>query len=105
MFLKTSGGPVRSIMWGDHLSLQHDLRDPLHAYFENPRSPAIELTMWPSRWVDPGGDADYRFVRKAPPVRLVAHGMVIVGLIYWLAVPWQLLMLVVRGNRSNDRRG
>ena len=29
LYLKTSAGPVRSIMWGEHLSLQHDLRDPL----------------------------------------------------------------------------
>jgi len=100
MYLNTSAGPVRSIMWGDHLSLQHDLRDPLRAYFADPHAPAIELTMWPSNWVDPGGNADYRFVRKPHPIRWIANAIVGVGLLFWIWLPVQIVMFVARGNRS-----
>ena len=103
MFLNTSAGPVRTIMWGDHLSLQHDLRDPLRSYFADAHAPAIELTMWPSNWVDPGGDADYRFVRKTHPLWWVVHTIIGVGLLYWIWLPVQLVRVAAQRNRAGDR--
>lgn len=94
LYLDTSAGRVRSIMWGDHLSLQRELRDPLHGYFENPHASAIDLTMRPSRWVDPGGTADNRLVRKSHPMRLVANALVGVGLLFWLWIPVQMVTAV-----------
>lgn len=99
MYLNTSVGPVRSIMWGDHLSLQRDLRDPLHSYFDDPRASAIELTMWPSWWTDPGGNADNRLVRRPHPIRMVANALVGVGLLFWIGIPVQLVMSGARRNR------
>ena len=96
LYLNTAAGPVRTIMWGDHLSLQRDLRDPLRAYFADAHAPAIALTMWPSRWVDPGGTADNRLERRAHPVRLAAHGIVIVGLLFWIWLPVQVARFFVR---------
>ena len=100
LYLNTSAGSVRTIMWGDHLSLQRELRDPLRRYFEGPNASAIELTMWPSRWVDPGGDADDRLVRKAHPMRLVANAIVGFGLLCWAWLPVQIVMFVARRNRG-----
>ena len=100
LYLNTSAGPVRTIMWGDHLSLQRDLRDPLHSYFDDAHASAIELTMWPSHWVDPGGTADNRLVRWPHPIRLVANAIVGVGLLCWIWVPAQMVMFVARRNRS-----
>jgi len=100
LYLNTSAGPVRAIMWGDHLSLQRDLRDPLRSYFGDPHASAIELTMWPSRWVDAGGTADNRLVRRPHPRRLVAHAIVGVGLLFWVWVPVQIVMFVARRSRS-----
>jgi hypothetical protein len=100
LYLDTSAGPVRTIMWGDHLSLQRELRDPLQSYFSDPQAPAIELTMWPSRWVDPGGTADNRLERRAHPMRLVAHAIVVVGLLFWIALPVQVVRFLTGRNRS-----
>lgn len=100
LFLNTSTGPVRTIMWGDHLSLQRDLRDPFHAYFAGAQAPAIALTMWPSRWVDPGGNAANRMVRRAHPVRLVANGLVVVGLLFWIWLPVQIVVVLARWLRA-----
>jgi hypothetical protein len=100
LYLNTSAGPVRSILWGDHLSLQHDLRDPLHAYFADPRASAIELTMRPSNWVDPGGEADSRLVRKAHPIRIATNAIVVLGLLCWIWLPVQIVRLVSRPNQS-----
>jgi hypothetical protein len=100
LYLNTSAGPVRTIMWGDHLSLQRDLRSPLQSYFRDPHAPAIELTMWPSRWVDPGGTADDRLVRRPHPIRLVANATVGAGLLFWLWLPVQVVMLVARRTDS-----
>jgi len=99
LYLNTSDGPVRTIMWGDHLSLQRDLRDPLHAYFADAHAPAIELTMWPSRWTDPGGSADNRLVRRPHPIRVVANVLIVVGLLLWIWLPVQIVMLAARGSR------
>ncbi|MEO7790428.1 MAG: hypothetical protein ABIX28_12735 [Vicinamibacterales bacterium] len=100
LFLNTSAGPVRTIMWGDHLSLQRDLRDPLRSYFADATAPAIDLTMRPSRWVDPGGTADNRVERRAHPIRLVANAIVGVGLLFWIWLPVQLVMLATRQHHS-----
>ncbi len=100
MYLNTAAGPVRTIMWGDHLSLQRDLQDPLRNYFADAHASAIDLTMWPSRWVDPGGTADNRLVRRPHPMRLVANAIVGVGLLFWIWLPVQMVMFVVRRNRS-----
>lgn len=91
LYLDTSAGPVRTIMWGDHLSLQRDLRDPLRAYFADAHAPAIDLTMWPSEWHDPGGTADNRLVRQPHPIRLVANAIIGAGLLVWLWIPVRLL--------------
>jgi hypothetical protein len=99
LYLDTSAGPVRTIMWGDHLSLQRELRDPLQSYFADPHAPAIELTMWPSRWVDPGGTADNRLERRSHPMRLVSHAIVVVGLLFWIWLPVQVVRLLTGRNR------
>jgi hypothetical protein len=99
LYLNTSAGPVRTIMWGDHLSLQRDLRDPLRSYFDDAHAAAIDLTMWPSRWVDPGGTADNRLGRRSHPIRLVTNAIVGVGLLFWIWLPVQIVMVVARRNR------
>jgi hypothetical protein len=100
LYLNTAAGPVRTIMWGDHLSLQRELRDPLQRYFGDAHASAIDLTMRPSRWVDPGGNADDRLVRKAHPMRLVASAIVVVGLLCWIWLPVQIARFVTRRNQS-----
>ena len=100
LYLNTSAGPVRTIMWGDQLSLQRDLRDPLRSYFENAHAPAIELTMRPSWWTDPGGTADNRLVRRPHPIRVVANAIVVVGLLFWIWLPVQVVMFVAGRNRA-----
>ncbi len=100
LYLDTSAGPVRAIMWGDHLSLQRELAEPLGRYFADPQAPAIELTMRPSRWVDPGGTADNRLVRKAHPIRLIANVLVGLGLLFLVFLPVQIVRLATGGNRS-----
>jgi hypothetical protein len=96
LYLNTTAGPVRTIMWGDHLSLQRELRDPLRSYLSDADAPAIELTMSPSRWVDPGGTADNRLERRAHPMRLVASAIVGFGLLFWIWLPVQIVMFVAR---------
>ena len=100
LYLNTSAGPVRTIMWGDHLSLQRELRDPLRSYLGDAHASAIDLTMRPSRWVDPGGTADNRLVRRAHPMRLVANAIIGVGLLCWIWLPVQVVNFVARRNRS-----
>jgi hypothetical protein len=100
LYLNTADGPVRTIMWGDHLSLQRDLRDPLRGYLANAEAPAIELTMWPSRWVDPGGTADDRLLRRPHPVRLISNAIVVVGLLCWIWLPVQILIFGANRVRS-----
>ena len=99
LYLNTAAGPVRTIMWGDHLSLQRELRDPLQSYFADAHAPAIELTMWPSRWVDPGGTADNRLERRPHPMRMVANAFICVGLLFWIWLPVQIVMFVAGRNR------
>ncbi len=100
LYLNAAAGPVRTIMWGDHLSLQRDLRDPLRSYLGDAHAPAIELTMWPSRWVDPGGTADNRLVRRPHLIRLATNAMVVVGLLFWIGLPVQIMMFATRRKRS-----
>jgi hypothetical protein len=100
LYLDTSAGQVRTIMWGDHLSLQRELRDPLQSYFSDPHASAIELTMWPSRWADPGGTADNRLERRPHPMRLVASAIIVMGLLFWIWLPVQIVRVVAGRNRS-----
>lgn len=100
LYLDTGAGRVRTIMWGDHLSLQRELRDPLREYFSTADAPAIALTMWPSRWEDPGGTADNRLVRHAHPIRLVANALIAVGLLFWIGLPVQIVMALARRDRA-----
>ena len=100
LYLNTTAGPVRTIMWGDHLSLQRELRDPLRSYFGDAHASAIDLTMRPSRWVDPGGTADDRLVRQPHPMRLVASAIIGVGLLCWIWLPVQIVRFVAGRNRS-----
>jgi hypothetical protein len=101
LYLNTAAGPVRTIMWGDHLSLQRDLQEPLRSYFADAHASAIDLTMSPSRWVDPGGTADNRLVRRPHPMRLVANAIIGMGLLFWIWLPVQIVMFVAR--RSSQR--
>ena len=94
LYLNTSAGPVRTIMWGDHLSLQRELRDPLRSYFDDAHAPAIDVTMWPSHWTDPGGTADNRLERWPHPIRVVANVIVGVALLVWVMVPVQIVRFV-----------
>jgi hypothetical protein len=82
------------------MSLQRDLRDPLRSYFDDAHASAMELTMSPSSWVDPGGTADNRLVRRPHPIRLVANAIVGVGLLCWIWLPVQIVMFAARRNRS-----
>ena len=101
LYLNTADGPVRTIMWGDHMSLQNDLRDPLRVYMDDAHAPAREFTMWPSRLVvDPEGPGDNRAVRKSHPVRLAANAIVGVGLLFWIWLPVQIAVFVARWIRS-----
>ena len=100
LYLNTSAGPVRTIMWGDHLSLQRDLQEPLRSYLDDAHASAIDLTMRPSRWVDPGGTGDNRLERKSHPIRLVANAIVLLGLLFWIWLPVQIVKFVGRRGRS-----
>lgn len=83
LYLNTAAGPVRTIMWGgEHNELQQ-LRDSIRAYLADPHAPALEVTMWPSR----------------APVRPVANAIVGVGLLFWIWLPVQVLMVVVGRSR------
>ena len=99
LYLNTTAGPVRTIMWGDHLSLQRELRDPLRSYLGDAHASAIDLTMRPSRWVDPGGTADDRLVRRPHPMRLVAGAIIGVGLLFWIWLPVQIVKFAAGRNR------
>jgi hypothetical protein len=96
LYLDTSAGRVRTIMWGDHLSLQRDLRDPLRSYLGDAHASAIELTMLPSWWEDPGGTADNRLVRRTHPMKMVTNAIVGFGLLFWIWLPVQIVMFVAR---------
>jgi hypothetical protein len=96
LYVNTAAGPVRTIMWGDHLALQQDLRDPLRRYLADAHAPAIELTMAPRRWVDPGGTGDDRLERRAHPMRLAGNAIVSVGLLFWVWLPVQAATFVAR---------
>ena len=63
-------------------------------------APAIELKMTPSRWVDPGGTADNRLERRPHPVRLVANAIIGFGLLFWIWLPVQIVIFLVRRSHS-----
>lgn len=100
LYLDTAAGRVRTIMWGDHMSLQRDLQEPLRAYFADSRAAAIDLTMKPTRWTDPGGTADNRLVRQSHPGSVAANVLIGAGLLFGMWAPVQLVMTVMRRIRS-----
>jgi hypothetical protein len=100
LYLDTAAGRVRTSMWGEHMSLQKDLHEPLRAYFGDPHASAIELTMRPTRWTDPGGNAANRLVRQSHPVWLFANALVGLGLLFWIWLPVQIVRSVARRSRS-----
>ena len=100
LYLNTSAGPVRTIMWGDHASLRLDLQEPLRSYLADPHAAAINLTMWPSRWVVPEGSGDTPLQRRPHPIRLIANAIVIFGLLFWVWLPVQVAKVIARRMRS-----
>ncbi len=95
LYLNTSAGPVRAIMWGDHLSLQ-ELRDPLQRYFDDPHAPSIDVTMKPSWW----WATEQGTVKRWPhPIRIAANAIIVVGLLFWIWLPVQIAMVVARSGR------
>ena len=53
-----------------------------------------------SNWVDPGGEAANGFVPKPHPIRQVTNAIVVVGLLFWVWLPVQIVKLVTGRNRS-----
>ncbi len=103
LYFDTAVGRVSAMSWasqGNHLSLQKDLQEPLRAYFADAQAPAIEVTMRPTRWVDPGGNAANRLVRKFHPATLVANVLVVGGLLFWMWLPVQAAMAIARRTRA-----
>lgn len=84
LYLDTTAGRVRTILWGGHPVELQGLRDPLRAYLANPQAGPIELTMWPSE----------------VPIRLISNSIVAVGLLYWVSMPFQLAGILARRLRS-----
>lgn len=92
LFLDTAAGRVRTIMWGEHLSLQA-LRDPLRKYFADPHAPALDVTMWPTiQTAD-----DYH---RPHPMRQIANVLVVLGLLCWLWLPVQLAVAIAQRLRA-----
>jgi hypothetical protein len=82
------------------MSLQRDLQEPLRSYLADAHAPAIELTMAPSRWVDPGGTSDNRLVRRIHPLWWVTNAIVGVGLLFWIFVPVKIVTFAAGWDRS-----
>jgi hypothetical protein len=100
LYLNTAAGRVRTSMWGEHMSLQKDLQEPLRAYFADTRASAIELTMSPTQWTDPGGNAANRLARQSHPMLLFANALVGLGLLFWIWLLVQMVMFVTHRTRS-----
>lgn len=103
LYFDTAAGRVSALDWGrrgDHMSLQKDLQEPLRAYFANATAPAIEATMRPTRWIDPGGDAPNRLVRKLHPATIAANVLIVGGALFWLWLPVQFATSIARRNRA-----
>jgi hypothetical protein len=100
LYFDTAAGRVSAISWGDQMSLQKDLQEPLRAYLADSHAAAIEVTMRPTRWVDPGGNAANRLVRKTHPGKIAANVLIIGGLLFWLWLPVQLVTSLKRSLRA-----
>ncbi len=100
LYFFTAAGRVAASRWRDHLALQKDLQEPLRAYFADAHAPAIDLTMRPVRWVDPGGNAANRLVRKTHPGKIAANVLIAGGLLFWLWLPVQLVTAIGRRTRA-----
>ena len=100
LYFDTAAGRVSAVRWGDQMSLQKDLQEPLRAYFADAHAAAIEVTMRPTRWVDPGGNAANRLVRKMHPGKIVANVLIGGGLLFWMWLPVQLVTSLMRGTRA-----
>lgn len=100
LYFDTAAGRVSALSWGDHMSMQKDLKEPLQAYFADANAAATEVTMRPVRWVDPGGNAADRLVRKWHPGKIVANVLIGGGLLFWLWLPVQLVSSLRRSARA-----
>jgi hypothetical protein len=100
LYFNTAAGRVSAARWADHMSLQKDLQEPLQAYFADPHAAAIEVTMRPTRWVDPGGYAANRLVRRTHPGKIAANVLIVGGLLFWMWLPVQLVTSVMRSTRA-----
>jgi hypothetical protein len=100
LYLDTAAGRVRTAIWGDQMSLQKDLQEPLRAYLADPHASAIALTMRPTLWTDPGGDANDRLVRRTHPVVLAVNAIIGLGLLFWVWLPVQIVRAVAHRMRS-----
>lgn len=100
LYFDTAAGRVSAARWGDQMSLQRDLQQPLRAYLADARAPAVELTMRPTDWVDPGGYAANRLVRRTHPGRLAANALIGGGLLCWLWLPVQFVSTLARRARA-----
>lgn len=79
VYLQTAAGPVRTILWGNQMELQ-SFREPIVAYLDTPHAPPLAVTMWPS----------------AHPMRKVGNGIVLVGVLFWVWLPFQVAGLLRR---------
>jgi hypothetical protein len=100
LYFDTAAGRVSAIRWGDQMSLQKDLQEPLRAYLADPHAAATDVTMRPTLWVDPGGNAANRLVRKTHPAKIAANVLIGGGLLFLVWLPVQLVTSVVRGTRA-----
>ena len=83
LYVNTAAGRVRTIMWAGQVELQ-GLRDPLRAYLADPQAAPLDVTFWPSK----------------APLRLIANAIVCLGLLFWIWLPVQVAVVVVRGMRA-----
>ena len=84
LYVETTAGRVRTILWGGHPVELQGLRDPMRAYLADPAAPALVLTMWPSE----------------APIRPIANTIAAIGAIFWLCIPVQLVVMLGRRLRS-----
>ncbi len=73
VYLQTAAGSVRTILWGNQMEMQR-FREPIEKYLATPAAPPLAVTMWPS----------------SHPMRKVANGIIVVGLLFWIWLPFQI---------------
>jgi hypothetical protein len=83
VYLHTAAGRVRTILWGDHVELQK-FREPIAKYLEVAPAPPLEVTMWPS----------------THPWRMIANAIVCLGLLFWVWLPIQIVVVFSRWIRA-----